>query len=80
MERAERPKMPNRSHIGFKESLQDWKLRLIRRRKSTEMPLLLDLRPAPPAHFADGSLVFWIWLVVLVAVAVGCGIALSLRR
>jgi hypothetical protein len=42
--------------------------------------LFSSLHPAPPAHFAAGSLMFWIWLVVLVAVAVGCGIALSLRR
>jgi hypothetical protein len=42
--------------------------------------VLLDLRPAPPAHLADGSLAFWIWLVVILTVAVGCGIALSLRR
>ncbi len=67
-------------HIGFNESLQDWKLRLIRASKGTGVSVLLDLRPAPPAHLADGSLVFWIWLVVIVAVAVGCGIALSLRR
>lgn len=44
------------------------------------MPFLSTLHPAPPAHLADGSLIFWIWLVVVVAVAVGFGIALSLRR
>jgi hypothetical protein len=38
------------------------------------------LHPAPPAHFADDSLTFWIWLVVIVAVAVLGGIALALRR
>jgi hypothetical protein len=36
--------------------------------------------PAPPAHFADDSLTFWIWLVVIVAVAILSGIALTLRR
>jgi hypothetical protein len=41
---------------------------------------IASLHPAPPAQFANGSLMFWIWLIVLVAVAVGCGIALSLRR
>jgi hypothetical protein len=44
------------------------------------MPLGATLHPAPPAHFPDGSLVFWIWLVIGVAVAVACGIVLSLRR
>jgi hypothetical protein len=38
------------------------------------------LHPAPPAHFADDSLTFWIWLVVILAVAVLGGIVLALRR
>jgi hypothetical protein len=38
------------------------------------------LHPAPPAHFVDDSLTFWIWLVVILAVAVLGAIVLALRR
>jgi hypothetical protein len=63
----------------FNECLHDRQLRNISSRQAPGV-LLASLHPAPPAHFADDSLTFWIWLVVLVAIAVGCGIGLSLRR
>jgi hypothetical protein len=66
--------------IGFKKSLQDWKLRHIQCGESATVLLLSTLHPAPPAHTTDGSLIFWIWLVVIITVAVAGAIVLSLRR
>jgi hypothetical protein len=40
----------------------------------------VDLRPAPPAPPAGGSIALWIWLVVALGLIVIAGYVLGLRR
>jgi hypothetical protein len=53
---------------------------LIRLRNSGRVEFLANLRPAPAAPPAGGSIALWVWLVVALAVVVVAGLVVSSRR